>query len=78
LAADTIEAPLSKTLAEHPAVQLIDYTGGNAFGDYVESLHKTCFTEKAGINSILLDSCKNIDAVAQNIAFAVSLYSGQM
>ena len=78
LAADTLEAPLTKSLAEHDAVQLIDYTGGNAFGDYVESLNKTCFTEKAGINSIILDSCKNMDAVAQNIAFAVSLYSGQM
>jgi phenylacetic acid degradation protein paaN len=78
LAIDSVDNPITKTLAEHPSVQLIDYTGGNKFGDYVETLGKTCFTEKAGINSVLLDSCKNIDAVAQNIAFSVSLYSGQM
>jgi len=78
LAADSSSAPITKLLAEHPSVKLIDYTGGNAFGDYVESLGKTCFTEKAGINSVLIESCNNFNAVAQNIAFSVSLYSGQM
>lgn len=78
LAADESSNPVTKKLAEHPSVTLIDYTGGSAFGNYIESLGKTCFTEKAGINSVILDSCKNIDAVAQNIAFSVSLYSGQM
>lgn len=78
LASDGSNNPITKTLAEHPSVKLIDYTGGNAFGDYVESLGKTCFTEKAGINSVIIDSCANFNAVAQNIAFSVSLYSGQM
>lgn len=78
LAIDSSADPITKQLAEDPAIALIDYTGGNFFGDYVESLGKTCFTEKAGINSVILDSCHNIDAVAQNIAFSVSLYSGQM
>lgn len=78
LAIDSNAEPITKLLAEDPAITLIDYTGGNFFGDYVESLGKTCFTEKAGINSVILDSCNNIDAVAQNIAFSVSLYSGQM
>jgi phenylacetic acid degradation protein paaN len=78
LAVDGSENPITKQLAEHKSVKLIDYTGGNLFGNYVESLGKTCFTEKAGINSVILDSCENIDAVAQNIAFSVSLYSGQM
>lgn len=78
LAIDTLEKPITKELAESKDVVLIDYTGGNAFGDYVESLGKTCFTEKAGINSVIIDSVNNIDAVAQNIAFSISLYSGQM
>lgn len=78
LAVDTSDKQITKTLAEHPEIKLIDYTGGNAFGDYIESLGKVCFTEKAGINSVILDSCANLDAVAQNIAFSVSLYSGQM
>jgi acyl-CoA reductase-like NAD-dependent aldehyde dehydrogenase len=36
------------------------------------------FTEKTGVNSIILDSCDDLDKVAQNLAFSVSLYSGQM
>ena len=79
LAADTIEAPISKSLAEHPLIKLIDFTGGNAFGDYVESLSgKTVFTEKAGVNSVVLDSVTDLDAVLQNLAFSLCLYSGQM
>lgn len=78
LAPDTLENPLTKVLAEHSAVAMIDYTGGSAFGDYIESLGKLCFTEKAGVNSVIIDSAPDLKAVMQNIAFSVSLYSGQM
>jgi phenylacetic acid degradation protein paaN len=79
LAPDTTAHPVTKTLCEHPGIQLIDYTGGSQFGNYVESLPgKTVFTEKAGVNSVILDSVTDIDAVVQNLAFSVSLYSGQM
>ncbi|WP_295127710.1 phenylacetic acid degradation protein PaaN [uncultured Chitinophaga sp.] len=79
LAADTSEHLNTKELCEHPDVTLIDYTGGSAFGDYVEQLRgKTVFTEKAGVNSVIIDSAPDMDAMAQNLAFAVSLYSGQM
>lgn len=79
LAADTPDAPITKQLAESPEVKLIDYTGGNTFGDYLESLPgKRTFTEKAGINSIVLHSTKNVKAMMQNISFSLSLYSGQM
>lgn len=78
LAVDTPAAPITKELAEQPAVKLIDYTGGNAFGDYVESLGKNSFTEKAGVNSVIVDSVTDLKTVAQNIAFSASLYSGQM
>ncbi|MBR9860634.1 phenylacetic acid degradation protein PaaN [bacterium] len=78
LAVDTISKPITKDLATNDAVRLIDYTGGNAFGDYIESLNKTTFTEKAGVNSVILDSVDEIGPVAQNIAFSASLYSGQM
>jgi phenylacetic acid degradation protein paaN len=79
LATDTSAAPIAKTLCEHPGIQLIDYTGGSQFGNYVESLTgKTVFTEKAGVNSVIIDSVTDIDAVLQNLAFSVSLYSGQM
>lgn len=78
LAIDSSEQPLTKILAENEQVKLIDYTGGNLMGDYIESLNKTCFTEKSGINSVILESVKDIDPVAQNIAFSAALYSGQM
>lgn len=78
LAPDTAHDPVTKQLAEHPAVQMIDYTGGPAFGFYVEGLKKTCFTEKAGVNPVIVDSVKDVKAVQQNLAFSICLYSGQM
>ena len=79
LGVDTLDHPITKELAEDTAVKLIDYTGGSAFGDYIESLPgKTVFTEKAGVNSVILDSVADANAVFGNLAFAASLYSGQM
>ncbi|HSI90325.1 MAG TPA: phenylacetic acid degradation protein PaaN [Adhaeribacter sp.] len=79
LAVDADDHLITKELAENPAVKLIDYTGGTAFGNYVESLPgKITFTEKAGVNSIILDSVEDMDKVAQNLAFSLTLYSGQM
>ena len=79
LAVDPDDRLITKELAEHPAVKLIDYTGSTAFGNYLESLPgKTVFTEKAGVNSVILDSATDLDKVMQNLAFSVSLYSGQM
>jgi phenylacetic acid degradation protein paaN len=77
---DTAEAPVTKELALDPAVKLIDFTGSNAFGEWLEQ-HATqaqVFTEKAGINSVIIDSVEQIKPVAQNLAFSLSLYSGQM
>lgn len=79
LAPDTTAEPLAFTLAQHPLIQLIDYTGGSSFGHTLESLPgKTVFTEKAGVNSVLIESVNNLDEVLQNLAFSVCLYSGQM
>lgn len=79
LAVDTVSKPITKDLAEHESIKLIDYTGGSSFGDYLETLSgKTVFTEKAGVNSVILDSVTDAAAVFGNLAFAASLYSGQM
>ncbi len=78
LTVDSQSDPITKVLAEDSRVKLIDYTGGNAFGDYIEGLNKSTFTEKAGVNSVIIDSVEDLKAVAQNIAFSASLYSGQM
>ncbi len=78
LAVDTLANPITKQLAEHEAIKIVDYTGGSEFGNYIESLPKTVFTEKAGVNSIILDSVQDLKAVLGNIAFSACLYSGQM
>ncbi len=79
LAVDSQNEPITKQLAEHKDVKLIDYTGGSAFGEYIESLPgKTVFTEKAGVNSVILESIQDPKAVFGNLAFSFSLYSGQM
>lgn len=79
LAVDTTDQPITKQLAEHPDVRLIDYTGGNTFGEYIESLpNKITFTEKAGVNSVIIDSVRDPRETMRNLAFSVSLYSGQM
>lgn len=78
LAPDTQNAPITKKLAEHKEVKMVDFTGGSEFGNYIEQLPKTTFTEKAGVNSIILDSVNDLKSVLGNIAFSASLYSGQM
>lgn len=79
LAVDTFDKMITKELAEHQEVKLIDFTGNSAFGSYLEALPgKTVFTEKTGVNSVILDSVEDADKVAANLAFSVNLYSGQM
>ncbi|GIV22717.1 MAG: aldehyde dehydrogenase family protein [Bacteroidia bacterium] len=79
LAVDTVAQPVTRELAEHPLIKLIDYTGGNEFGTYLEALPgKVTFLEKAGVNGVLIESVEDIEAVAKNLAFSASLYSGQM
>lgn len=74
--------PLTLELVQHPAVGTVDYTGSSAFGTQIEKLcaeqGKVCFSEKAGVNCVIVESAKNLDAVLDNLAFSVSLYSGQM
>lgn len=79
LAPDTFDKMITKELAEHPSVKLIDFTGNSTFGSYLEGLAgKTVFTEKTGVNSVILDSVDDIDKAAANLAFSLNLYSGQM
>lgn len=79
LAVDTFDHMITKELAEHPEVKLIDFTGNSEFGNYLESIPgKVVFTEKTGVNSVILDSVEDVDKVAANLAFALTLYSGQM
>lgn len=79
LAVDTFDRMITRELAVHPDIKLIDYTGSAGFGEYLEALPgKTVFTEKTGVNSVIVDSVEDPEKVAANIAFSLSLYSGQM
>jgi phenylacetic acid degradation protein paaN len=73
---------LAMTLAERSEVAIIDYTGGTGFGGWLEragaAAGKLVYTEKSGVNSIVLDSTDNLRGVMGNLAFSLSLYSGQM
>jgi len=79
LGADTFNKMITKELAEHEDVKLIDFTGNAQFGNYLEEIPgKIVFTEKTGVNSVILDSVEDADKVAANLAFSINLYSGQM
>ncbi|NRG19018.1 phenylacetic acid degradation protein PaaN [Rhizobiales bacterium] len=80
LAADSAEKPLAKDLVTHPDVAIVDYTGSPAFGEWVRenAKGKQVYTEEAGVNSIVVHSTDNLKGMASNIAFSLSLYTGQM
>jgi phenylacetic acid degradation protein paaN len=71
---------LAKTLALRPEVRVIDYTGSTAFGDWLETNARQAqvFTEKAGVNTVVVDSTDDYRGMLSNLAFSLSLYSGQM
>jgi phenylacetic acid degradation protein paaN len=80
LAADSADAPLTKDFVTSAGVAIIDFTGGPAFGAWVRDNAATdlVFTEEAGINPIVIDSTNDFRGMCGNIAFSLSLYSGQM
>ncbi|WP_439617611.1 phenylacetic acid degradation protein PaaN [Shinella sp.] len=80
LAADAPGDEITKDLVQHPAVAIVDYTGSNSFGSWVrENAGKAdVYTEEAGVNSIVIGATDNFAGMCGNIAFSLSLYSGQM
>ena len=80
LAAERAGDGLAKPLATRPEVKLIDFTGGSEFGEWLEqnATQATVFTEKAGVNAVVIDSTDSFKALTGNLAFTLSLYSGQM
>lgn len=77
---DSEASPVTKQLALDRRIRIIDFTGSSAFGQWLEDNARQArvFTEKSGLNSVIIDSVDNLKAVAQNLAFTLSLYSGQM
>ncbi|MEV5901801.1 phenylacetic acid degradation protein PaaN [Streptomyces sp. NBC_00015] len=80
LAAERPGEGIAKTLATRPEIRIIDYTGSTAFGDWLEANARQAqvYTEKAGVNTVIVESTANYKGMLANLAFSLSLYSGQM
>ncbi|MFJ7996982.1 phenylacetic acid degradation protein PaaN [Streptomyces sp. NPDC096310] len=83
LVALAVERPgegIAKSLAVRPEIRIIDYTGSTVFGDWLETHARQAqvYTEKAGVNTVLVDSTDDYKGMLSNLAFSLSLYSGQM
>ncbi|WP_033306947.1 phenylacetic acid degradation protein PaaN [Streptomyces iakyrus] len=80
LAAESPEDRTASVYALHPDVRIIDFTGSTEFGDWLETHARQAvvYTEKAGLNTVVLDSTDDYRGLLGNLAFSLALYSGQM
>lgn len=80
LLVDDPEIPVAKEVATRPEIRVIDFTGNPVFGAWLEAHARqaTVFTEKAGVNCVVVDSTDDYPGLLKNLAYSLSLYSGQM
>jgi phenylacetic acid degradation protein paaN len=76
----TDQRSTTQELATHPLVKSVDFTGSNVFGQWLidHSKQAQVYAELAGVNNIVIDSTNAYKAMMGNLAFTLSLYSGQM
>ena len=70
----------TQALVTHAAVKSVDFTGGSTFGNWLiaHCRQAQVYAELAGVNTIVMDSTDAYQALLRNVAFSLSLYSGQM
>ncbi|MBB1075684.1 phenylacetic acid degradation protein PaaN [Rhodoferax sp. 4810] len=70
----------TQALVTHPAVKSVDFTGGSSFGQWLltHCRQAQVYAELSGVNTIVIDSTDAYKAMLRNLAFTLSLYSGQM
>lgn len=70
----------TQNLVTHAKVKSIDFTGGNVFGQWLidNCRQAQVYAELAGVNNIVVDSTDSYKRMLGNLAFTLSLYSGQM
>jgi phenylacetic acid degradation protein paaN len=80
LSTDEPGSEITKDLVRHPAIAIVDYTGSSSFGGWVRENagDADVYTEEAGVNSIVIGATDDFAGMCGNIAFSLSLYSGQM
>lgn len=71
---------VAQKLALRPEIKVIDFTGSTQNGVWLErNAHQAqVFTEKSGVNQIIVDSTNDFKGMTRNISFSLALYSGQM
>ena len=76
----TDDPKVTQALATNPAVKTIDFTGSNAFGRWLidNARQAQVYAELAGVNNVVIESTDSYKAMLKNLAFTLSLYSGQM
>ena len=67
---------IARTVALRPEVKIIDFTGSTANGRWLEENARQAlvYTEKAGVNQVIIDSAADIKGVARNIAAPRTLF----
>jgi phenylacetic acid degradation protein paaN len=70
----------AQTLALRPEIKIVDFTGSTANGRWLEEHARQAqvYTEKAGVNQVIIDSTADIKGLVRNLAFSLALYAGQM
>jgi phenylacetic acid degradation protein paaN len=76
----TDQRATTQKLVTHKSVKSVDFTGGNVFGQWLidNCRQAQVYAELAGVNNIVIDSTDNYRKMLGNLAFTLSLYSGQM
>jgi len=76
----TPQRSATQRLATHKDVKSVDFTGSNHFGNWLIENCKQAqvYAELAGVNNVVIESTDAYRAMLKNLAFTLSLYSGQM
>lgn len=80
LAADTRAEPITKHLLRHRDTAIIDFTGSQQFGAWIEEhcTHADVYTETAGCNAVVVESAVALEPVLDALAQSLCLFSAQM
>ena len=80
IASDTREQPVTVELLQHSKTAIIDYTGSQRFGLWIEQncADKLVYTETAGCNGVVVQSTDNLQGLINGLANALCGFSAQM
>lgn len=79
LLVDSVDASASMVAALNPEIRIIDYAGGTAFGAWLQENARQAivFAVNCAVNCTVIDSTDDYRGLLRNLAFGLSLNSGQ-